>query len=256
MTKIAKNDKKANPYSKLFQSRPRNHKIGGHIQPKRDLTRYVKWPKYILLQRQKKILLQRLKVPGVINQFSFTLSKDQLKGLTSLLKKYKPEDKKQKRERLVKEAEAKAQKQTVDKKKPLMIKCGLNHVTTLVEQRKAQLVVIAADVDPIELVLWLPHLCKKQQVPYCIVGSKALLGQFVGKKTATCLALTEVRTEDKAALSALQNLCLSQYNNDTEKSSKIGNIVLGKKAQQREEAEKKLKEKEIVQKAKGKNSSK
>lgn len=67
MTKIAKNDKKANPYSKLFQSRPRNHKIGGHIQPKRDLTRYVKWPKYILLQRQKKILLQRLKVPGVIN---------------------------------------------------------------------------------------------------------------------------------------------------------------------------------------------
>lgn len=90
-----------------------------------------------------------------------------------------------------------------------MIKCGLNHITTLVEQKKAQLVVIAADVDPIELVLWLPHLCKKQQVPYCIVGSKALLGQFVGQKTATCVALTDVRSEDKGALQALQSLCMS-----------------------------------------------
>jgi large subunit ribosomal protein L7Ae len=92
------------------------------------------------------------------------------------------------------------------------------------------LVVIAADVDPIELVLWLPHLCKKQQVPYCIVGSKALLGQFVGKKTATCVALTEVRPEDKGSLQAIQSLCMSEYNNDQEKHTKIGNIVLGMKA--------------------------
>lgn len=133
MTKVQATDFKKTPYTKLIQSRPRNHKIGGHIQPKRDLTRYVRWPKYILLQRQKRVLFQRLKVPGVINQFSYTLSKDQLKGLTTLLKKYKPEDKKQKKERLTKEAEAKANKQTVDKKKPFMIKCGLNHVTTLVE---------------------------------------------------------------------------------------------------------------------------
>jgi len=29
-------------------------------------------------------------------------------------------------------------------------------VTTLVENKKAKMVVIACDVDPIELVLWLP----------------------------------------------------------------------------------------------------
>ena len=29
--------------------------------------------------------------------------------------------------------------------------------------------VIAHDVDPIELVIWLPALCKKQGIPYCIV---------------------------------------------------------------------------------------
>jgi large subunit ribosomal protein L7Ae len=36
------------------------------------------------------------------------------------------------------------------------LKFGLNHVTTLVENKAAKLVVIAGDVDPIELVLWLP----------------------------------------------------------------------------------------------------
>ena len=57
-----------------------------------------------------------------------------------------------------------------------MIKYGLNHVVTLVEQRKAKLVVIAADVDPIELVMFLPHLCRNKEVPYCFVKSKAKLG--------------------------------------------------------------------------------
>ena len=59
--------------------------------------------------------------------------------------------------------------QEPEKKKPLVVKFGLNHVTTLVESGKAQLVVIAHDVDPIELVVWLPALCKKMGVPYCIV---------------------------------------------------------------------------------------
>ena len=36
------------------------------------------------------------------------------------------------------------------------IKYGLNHITTLIEQKKAKLVIIAHDVDPIELVLWMP----------------------------------------------------------------------------------------------------
>lgn len=43
-------------------------------------------------------------------------------------------------------------------------------------QTKAQLVVIAHDVDPIELVVWLPALCRKMEIPYCIVKGKARLG--------------------------------------------------------------------------------
>ena len=48
---------------------------GCHIQPKRDLTRFVKWPKYVQLQRQRRILYQRLKVPPSIHQFSHTMDK-------------------------------------------------------------------------------------------------------------------------------------------------------------------------------------
>lgn len=61
-----KPEKKKNP---LFEKRPRNFRIGGDIQPKRDLTRFVKWPRYITLQRQKRVLLRRLKVPPAIAQF-------------------------------------------------------------------------------------------------------------------------------------------------------------------------------------------
>jgi hypothetical protein len=56
-----------------------------------------------------------------------------------------------------------------DKKKPIVVKYGINHITNLIENKKAQMVVIAHDVDPIELVVWLPALCKKMGVPYCIV---------------------------------------------------------------------------------------
>ena len=63
--------------SPLFEKNPRNFRIGGDIQPKRDLTRFVKWPKYIRIQRQKRILLQRLKVPPTLNQFSKTIDKNQ-----------------------------------------------------------------------------------------------------------------------------------------------------------------------------------
>jgi large subunit ribosomal protein L7Ae len=62
------------------------------------------------------------------------------------------------------------------------------------------MVVIASDVDPIELVLWLPRLCKKMEVPYCFVKGKARLGALVHKKTATVVALTDVKPEDKAQL--------------------------------------------------------
>merc|ERR1711916_90223 len=96
--------------------------------------------------------------------------------------------------------------------KPVVAKFGLNHVTALVEQKKAQLVIIAHDVDPIEMVVWLPALCRKMDVPYCIVKGKARLGQVVHQKTATCLALTSIRKEDQASFAKIVEAVRANYN--------------------------------------------
>merc|ERR1712178_434529 len=98
-------------------------------------------------------------------------------------------------------------------KKPVSVKMGLNHVTTLIEEKKAKLVVMAHDVDPIEVIVWLPSLCKARGVPYCIVESKARLGAVVGKKTATCLAITDVKPENKNDLQSLITLAEANFNN-------------------------------------------
>merc|ERR1712224_841793 len=79
------------------------------------------------------------------------------------------------------------------------LRYGLNNVTSLVEKGTAKLVLIAHDVDPIELVLWLPQLCRKKKVPYMIVKGKAKLGQLCHKKTATCVALCDVNDDSKTA---------------------------------------------------------
>ncbi len=85
------------------------------------------------------------------------------------MNKYKPESKQEKKARLLTDAEKREKEgdkaTTQDTKKPVFAKYGLNHVVALVEAKKAQLVVIADDVDPIELVVFLPALCRKMGVP-------------------------------------------------------------------------------------------
>lgn len=125
--------------------------------------------------------------------------------MISLLKKYAPETRKEKKERLQKiaKSEVKNEKKKKQGDKPIQVKCGLNHVTYLIEQKRAKMVLIAADVDPIETVVFLPTLCKSMDIPYAIVPSKARLGSIVHKKTATCLALTDF----KEGAAELNNLC-------------------------------------------------
>merc|ERR1712241_254753 len=138
----------------LFEKRSRNFGIGADIQPPRDLTRFAKWPKYIRLQRQKVVLQTRLKVPPAVNQFYSTLDRQTATQLFKLLDKYRPEAK---QERLRERAAARAEgKEDAPTKRAPVVRHGVNTVTTLIEKKKAQLVVIANDVDPIELVMFLP----------------------------------------------------------------------------------------------------
>ena len=60
----------------LFEKRPKQFGIGGALPPKKDLTRFVKWPHVVRIQRKRRILRQRLKVPPALNQFTKTLDKN------------------------------------------------------------------------------------------------------------------------------------------------------------------------------------
>lgn len=232
-----KTDKKAAPakkvtkgkkvYPALWSAKAKSHGIGQGVAVKRDLSRFVRWPRYIKIQRQRRVLYHRLKVPPAINQFTYAADKNLSKNVINLLKKYRPETPKAKSLRLKAAAAAGAKKDT---KKPVFAKCGVNHVTALVENKKAKLVIIAHDVDPIELVIHLPTLCRKMDVPYVILKGKALLGQFVHKKTATCLVLTAVRPEDEGALATLVSAARDAFNNNMEHRRNWGGLKLGVKS--------------------------
>jgi len=227
---LAEKKKKAakNP---LFEKTPRNFRLGGDIQPKRDLSRFVKWPKYVRLQRMKRVMLMRLKVPPAINQFNNGIDKNQAATLLRLCKKYQPETSEAKKARLMEMAQAKKDGQESKTKKPTVIKYGLGHVTTLVENKAAKLVVIAHDVDPIELVCWLPALCRKKDVPYCIIKGKSRLGQLVHKKTASVIALTSVNKEDQKDLETLASNFKAQFNDNAEVRRRWGGGIMGIKSQ-------------------------
>ncbi|KAH0521451.1 60S ribosomal protein L7a [Microtus ochrogaster] len=205
----------------LFEKRPKNFGIGQDIQPKRDLTRFVKWPRYIRLQRQRAILYKRLKVPPAINQFTQALDRQ---TATQLLK-------------------------LAHKDHRHVLRAGVNTVTTLVENKKAQLVVIAHDVDPIELVVFLPALCRKMGVPYCIIKGKARLGRLVHRKTCTTVAFTQVNSEDKGALAKLVEAIRTNYNDRYDEIRRHwGGNVLGPKSVARIAKLEKAKAKELATK--------
>ena len=183
--------RKKTPWAGLLVKRPKNFAIGCDVQPKRDLRRFMKWPKYVVLQRKKQILAKRIKIPAPIAQFSRTAEKSLQSTVFKLLEKHKLLTDKEKKQEL--------QKLATDKKavkKPKGLKPGIKEVFKSIEQKKAKLVVIAHDVDPIELVLVLPGLCRKMGVPYVIVKGKARLGIYVHRKKCIALAVTGATTNE------------------------------------------------------------
>ncbi|XP_075255808.1 large ribosomal subunit protein eL8-like [Convolutriloba macropyga] len=187
----AQKPKKKTPWAGLTVKKPKNFGIGNDIQPKRDLRRFMKWPKYIVLQRKARILSKRIKVPAPIAQFTRTADKSLSLAVFKLLEKHKlPTDKEKKQE---------LEKLATDKsatKKPRALRPGVKEVVKCVEKKKAKLVVIAHDVMPIEVVLTLPGLCRKMDIPYVIVKGKAKLGTYIHRKNASCIAVTGATTNE------------------------------------------------------------
>jgi len=167
--------------------------------------------------------MQRLKVPPSIAQFANTVEKSQAGNLLKLLNKYSPETRKAKNDRLKAAAGADAKAGP----KPVLLKFGLNHVTQLVEDGTAKLVVIAHDVDPIEIMCFLPTLCRKKDVTYCFVRGKAALGKLVHQKTATCVALTGINKEDMVDFEKLTTQFKIQFNEDEKMRRTWGGGIMG-----------------------------
>lgn len=77
------------------------------------------------------------------------------KQLFRLLDKYRPETRATRKARLKAKAEKKAQgKEEPPAKRASCLKQGVNCITRAIEQKKAQLVIIAHDVDPLEVNLY------------------------------------------------------------------------------------------------------
>ncbi len=60
------------------------------------------------------------------------------------------------------------------------IKKGTNETIKAIERNNAKLVVMAEDVDPPEILAYVPPLCEEKDVPYGYVSDKRELGYAAG----------------------------------------------------------------------------
>ncbi|XP_052012590.1 uncharacterized protein LOC127664580 [Apodemus sylvaticus] len=100
---------------------------------------------YIRLQQQRGIFYKELKVPSAVNQFTQALDWQTATQLLKLAHKYRLETKEKQRRLLACVERKAAGKGDIRTKRLPVLGAGVNTVTTLVETKKAQLVVIVDD---------------------------------------------------------------------------------------------------------------
>ncbi|ODV60345.1 RNA binding protein SNU13 [Ascoidea rubescens DSM 1968] len=60
------------------------------------------------------------------------------------------------------------------------LKKGANEATKTLNRGISEFIIMAADTEPIEIILHLPLLCEDKNVPYVFVPSKLALGRACG----------------------------------------------------------------------------
>lgn len=168
------------------------------------LTKEQKMEKELLIKKKISKLANAIRIPPAINQFKTFLSEHDTKKFVDLFMNYRPENKEEKKARLDSEDPKKGPK-------PILVKFGLKHVTNLIETKKAKLVLISASVNPIEVVIFLPTLCRKMGVPYAIVENSTILGRLVNLKSTSCVCLCDVRPEDEATFKEILGIANAAF---------------------------------------------
>lgn len=101
----------------------------------------------------------------------------------------------------------------------------------------------------LQLVLFLPALCRKMGVPYCIVKGKARLGLLVRRKTCSAIALTQVDAGDRANFTKLIEAIKTNFNDRGDELRRHwGGGLLGSKSAARIAKLEKAKARELAQK--------
>ena len=83
------------------------------------------------------------------------------------------------------------------------IKKGVNEVTKAIEKGTAKLVAYASDVNPAEIVMHLPLLCKEKEVPCTKVGTREELGASAGLPVGTVAVAVVQEGESKDTIKQL-----------------------------------------------------
>ncbi|KAL0107190.1 hypothetical protein PUN28_015601 [Cardiocondyla obscurior] len=86
------------------------------------------------------------------------------------------------------------------------LKKGANEATKSLNRGLSEFIVMAADTQPLEILLHLPLLCEDKNVPYVFVRSKQALGRACGvsRPVVACSVLINEGSQLKPQIKAIQ----------------------------------------------------
>jgi U4/U6 small nuclear ribonucleoprotein SNU13 len=86
------------------------------------------------------------------------------------------------------------------------LKKGANEATKTLNRGISEMIVMAADAEPLEILLHLPLLCEDKNVPYVFVPSKVALGRACGvsRSVISCSITTNESSQLKNDIEKLK----------------------------------------------------
>lgn len=85
-------------------------------------------------------------------------------------------------------------------------KKGANEATKTLNRGISEMIIMAADAEPIEILLHLPLLCEDKNVPYVFVPSKISLGRACGvsRPVIACSITTNESSQLKSSIEGMK----------------------------------------------------
>uniref|UniRef100_A0A6S9DLD4 Ribosomal protein eL8/eL30/eS12/Gadd45 domain-containing protein n=1 Tax=Ditylum brightwellii TaxID=49249 RepID=A0A6S9DLD4_9STRA len=85
-------------------------------------------------------------------------------------------------------------------------KKGANEATKTLNRGISEMILMAADAEPIEILLHLPLLCEDKNVPYVFVPSKVALGRACGvsRPVIACSITTNEASQLKSSIDGMK----------------------------------------------------